>query len=159
MSSRIDGLKLRRTWGREEWHVPMSYGDGFMMVAKDQMASIIANVIDHEVGSIVCQMCNGSGQVVGSTLGCTSCRGSGKRPLFQEWVHASMNRVERMPDYDDLVKLHRSVWGRNGWSYQYFVPESKHVNLKAHALHLWGRLDGQPVLPDFVTLLGDGVSL
>jgi hypothetical protein len=30
-----------------------------------------------------------------------------------------------------------------------FAPPSEHVNIHDHALHLWGRLDGARVLPDF----------
>jgi hypothetical protein len=65
-----------------------------------------------------------------------------------EWIHASMSRAGRVPDYDDLVLMHRAVFG-DGWAYQVFAPPSAHINLHEHCLHLWGRLDGQPVLPDF----------
>lgn len=64
-------------------------------------------------------------------------------------VHASISRGDRMPSYDDLVMLHRAVWGETGYAYQVFVPRSKHVNIHAHALHLWGLLDGSPELPEF----------
>jgi hypothetical protein len=64
-----------------------------------------------------------------------------------EWVHASIAR-ERMPDYADLKMLHAAVFG-DGWAYQIFAPPSDHVNIHRFALHLWGRLDGKPVLPDF----------
>lgn len=65
-----------------------------------------------------------------------------------EWLHASIARVDRMPDYDDLVNLHAAVWV-SGWAYQVFAPPDDHVNIHQHALHLWGRLDGQPALPNF----------
>lgn len=65
-----------------------------------------------------------------------------------EWCHASIARPD-MPTYDDLVLLHRAVWGPDGWAYQLFAPAADHVNLHAHALHLWGRLDGAAVLPNF----------
>jgi hypothetical protein len=35
------------------------------------------------------------------------------------------------------------------WAYQVFAPPADHINLHNFALHLWGRLDGKPVLPDF----------
>lgn len=73
-----------------------------------------------------------------------------------DWVHASMTRDNRVPTYDDLTTLHRAVWG-DGYAYQVFAPPADHVNLHAHALHLWGRADGQPVLPDFTAMLGPGV--
>ena len=63
-----------------------------------------------------------------------------------EWVHASMTGNGRVPDYDDMVHLHQAVFGE-GFSYLQFVPPEYHVNIHEHALHLWGRLDGTPVMP------------
>lgn len=65
-----------------------------------------------------------------------------------EWVHASISRRDRMPDYDDLKTLHEAVFG-TGWAYQVFAPPAEHVNIHEHALHLFGRDDGTPALPDF----------
>lgn len=65
-----------------------------------------------------------------------------------EWVHASIAHKFTMPTYDDLKMLHRVVFAE-AWAYQVFAPPSDHVNIHEHALHLWGRLDGKPVLPDF----------
>jgi len=53
-----------------------------------------------------------------------------------------------MPSYNDLAMLHAAVF-ESGWAYQVFVPPGEHVNLHDFALHLFGRLDGAPVLPDF----------
>lgn len=66
----------------------------------------------------------------------------------QWWLHASISRRDRIPSYDDLVALHKSIWP-DGWSYQVFAPPRAHVNIHAHALHLWGRLDGRAELPNF----------
>jgi hypothetical protein len=67
-----------------------------------------------------------------------------------EWLHASISykMPSRMPSYTDLKTLHRAVFG-DGHAYQCFVPPSEHVNLVSNVLHLWGRADGKPVLPDF----------
>lgn len=65
-----------------------------------------------------------------------------------DWVHASIARTDRMPSYRDLKLLHAAVFG-DGWAYQVFAPPSDHVNIHEHALHLFGRLDGRPALPDF----------
>lgn len=65
-----------------------------------------------------------------------------------EWVHASIAHPDRMPTYDDLKLLHSAVF-IGGWAYQVFAPFSDHVNIHEHALHLFGRLDGKPELPDF----------
>jgi hypothetical protein len=66
-----------------------------------------------------------------------------------EWVHASIAHTSALPTYDDLTRLRTAVWGATGWAYQVFAPPSSHVNIHEHALHLWGRLDGHRVLPDF----------
>jgi hypothetical protein len=66
-----------------------------------------------------------------------------------EWLHASIAYDDRMPDYSDLGVLHRAVFGRRRWAYQVFAPADKHVNIHGYALHLWGRADGAPVLPNF----------
>jgi hypothetical protein len=64
-----------------------------------------------------------------------------------EWVHASISAAA-MPTYDDLVMMHAAVFG-DAWAYQVFAPAAEHVNIHERALHLFGRLDGAPVLPDF----------
>lgn len=65
-----------------------------------------------------------------------------------DWVHASIAWRDRMPTYLELKMLHDAVFA-GGWAYQVFAPGSDHVNIHQHALHLWGRLDGKPALPDF----------
>ena len=65
-----------------------------------------------------------------------------------DWIHASIAHPDQMPTYDDLKHLHAAVFG-DGWAYQLFAPPSDHVNIHEYALHLFGRLDGKPALPDF----------
>lgn len=66
-----------------------------------------------------------------------------------EWLHASIARADRMPDYADLVALKAATFGENREAYQVFPPAARHISIHDQALHLWGRADGQPVLPDF----------
>lgn len=121
MTATINGLDLRREFGRKDWFPPEPFGpDGWRMFARDGRASVITTTCDFD---------------------------------GIEWHHASIAR-DRMPTYDDLVTLHAAVWGRDGWAYQLFAPSTDHVNIHEHALHLWGRVDGQPVLPNFGGLLG-----
>ena len=70
-----------------------------------------------------------------------------------EWIHASISRVGSMPTYDDLKTLHVAAFG-NGWAYQVFAPAEDHINIHEHCLHLFGRLDGKPQLPDFTNVTG-----
>lgn len=65
-----------------------------------------------------------------------------------DWVHASIAWRSQTPSYADLKLLHAAVF-REGWAYQVFAPPSDHVNIHEYALHLFGRLDGLAVLPDF----------
>ena len=65
-----------------------------------------------------------------------------------DWIHASIARRDSMPTYSDLKLLHAAVFG-DRWAYQLFAPPGDHVNIHEYALHLFGRLDGKPVLPDF----------
>ncbi len=67
------------------------------------------------------------------------------------WIHASISRVDEMPTYEDLKLLHQACFN-NGFAYQVFVPNEKHVNFHEYALHLWGRLDGKPAMTDFGAL-------
>jgi hypothetical protein len=69
-------------------------------------------------------------------------------PDNADWVHASMTGADNVPTYHELAALHRAVFG-DGWAYQVFTPTSEHVNIHDRALHLFGRLDGAPALPDF----------
>jgi len=66
-----------------------------------------------------------------------------------EILHASVSHPTKNPSYAELAHLHLSVFGRQRWSYQVFAPRTEHVSIHDHALHLWGRADGQPMLPDF----------
>lgn len=65
-----------------------------------------------------------------------------------EWIHASLAHSNHMPTYADLVRLHHAAFGHK-WAYQVFAPTSDHVNIHPYALHLWGRVDGVPALPNF----------
>lgn len=67
----------------------------------------------------------------------------------ENWIHASVARPDRLPSYFDLVALHKGVWGKDGFAFQVFAAEDRHVSIHQHALHLWGRADGKNVLPDF----------
>lgn len=113
----VDGLRVRRLLGREDWHPGKAYGpDGWSFVHQSRPGSVIVSVGPMEDG--------------------------------YEWIHASIAWEDDMPTYADLTLLRGAVFG-DGWSYQVFAPPSQHVSIHNHALHLWGRLDGASVLPDF----------
>lgn len=66
----------------------------------------------------------------------------------RKWLHASVARADRLPTYDDMRTLKDTFIGRRRKAIQVFAPESEHVNINPYCLHLWCRLDGDP-LPDF----------
>jgi hypothetical protein len=68
------------------------------------------------------------------------------------WLHASISAHPNsapVPEYEELAQLRYAVWGEHGWAFQVFAPAASHVNIRANALHLWGRLDGTRIHPDF----------
>lgn len=70
------------------------------------------------------------------------------------WIHASRTGPDRVPTYEEMMQLHRAVWGDHGYSYQVQAPVAQHIIIHPFALHLWGRADGAPVLPEFGKILG-----
>lgn len=66
-----------------------------------------------------------------------------------EWLHASLSRPGRMPDYADLVLLKDVAFGPDRVAYQVFPRSERHISIHDFCLHLWGRADGTDVLPDF----------
>lgn len=74
----------------------------------------------------------------------------------KDWIHASISFRDRMPTYEELKLMHYAVFPE-GYAYQIFVPSDNHVTFHDNALHLWGRTDGKPVLPEFSQIV-DGVG-
>jgi hypothetical protein len=123
-------LNIRRILGRDRFSAPEAFGpDGWRLVGCEGTESVIVSAFDLK--------------------GDPSSNGD-----QVTWIHASWAGPERVPTYDELVLLHRAVWGDDGYSYQVQAPVSKHINHHPYALHLWGRADGKPILPEFGVLLG-----
>ncbi len=116
----VDGLKMRRALGRKRWGIPVEHG-------------CCGWQVDHAFGPEFARIL------------VTADHQSDR----VNWIHASISHRDRMPDYDDLALLHRAVFGPDRWAYQVFAPESDHISIHAYVLHLWGRVDGAPQLPDF----------
>jgi hypothetical protein len=123
VSGTVDALRLRKIMGRRDWHVPILYGDA-----------------GHAGHGWAMRHRNGTTNIIVSRA-----HWPGEDV---EWIHASISHTNHMPSYDELAQLHRAVFGE-AWAYQMFAPTNDHVNIHAHALHLWGRADGQPVTPNF----------
>jgi hypothetical protein len=123
MSGILNPLLIRNRLGRDDWCAPVEFGE--------------------EGWSFDCR-----GPKVGRIIVTASdFTALGQRP-GEMWIHASWSWQVRLPSYDEMKWLHTAVWP-DGYAYQVFAPPSQHVNLHAYALHLWGRADGRPVLPEF----------
>lgn len=115
----VNGLRLRKIMGRHAWRAPQRYGTDGWRMSRHD-----------QTGTVIVSSFPWPGDP-------------------QPWTHASVAYNDHLPTHRDLVQLHHAVWGETGWSYQMFAPTNDHVNIHEHALHLWGRADGTPVLPNF----------
>src|SRR3954451_24763106 len=113
-------LDIRRKLGRTEWQAPIQIVPGQWSFKSNVSGSIIVYVAPYPMDD---------GEEV-------------------EWVHASISRRDYMPTYEDLVMLYKAVFN-DGWAYQIFAPSDRHINIHNYALHLYGRLDGKNIHPDF----------
>lgn len=134
MPTTVNPLRVRQVMGRKVWTPPTSYGPtGWRLYAHTRTPDGPASLTP--LGTIVITVSElPDAQDVGD---------------FTYWTHASMSWIDRVPTYDELVQLKRAVWGDDGEAYQVHSRAERHVNLHEFALHLWGRADGSPVLPDF----------
>ena len=130
MPTSMDPLAIRRRLGHKLWSPPTEFGpDGWRyrsigLVAADEQPS------------------ESEYRLVGEIL--VTCA---PQDDDVEWLHASIVRPW-MPTYQDLTLLHKGVFG-DGYAYQVFAPPDQHINIHDRALHLFGRFDGKPALPEF----------
>jgi hypothetical protein len=119
MPTTADPLRIRSVLGHKQWSVPTEFGPDGWYLIRH----------DYTAAVIV-----------------TAAEHDGI-----EYIHASIATADgkTMPTYEDLVLLYRAVFGTAGYAYQVFAPASEHVNIHPTALHLWGRADGRPCLPEF----------
>lgn len=126
--SKIPALTIRQRLGRDTWRAPVPFGpDGYKFLHQETYQ-------DTPLGSII--------------ITCSEVPGHHLTGDLTEWIHASWAWIHRQPRYDELMQLKAAVWP-SGYAYQVHPPESDHVNIHEFALHLWGRADGKPALPDF----------
>lgn len=136
MQTKINPLQLRAVMGRDVWSPPHPFGSaGWRMYRLDESSTI-------PVASIIVSQAPVPPAAPDETR-------SWLRYDASEWIHASMTEHDRVPSYDELMLLKRAVWGDAGEAYQIHPSADRHVNIHPHALHLWGRADGKPALPDF----------
>lgn len=138
MSTTLNALAVRRALNNldqdvnRRWAVPTPFGeDGWRFLAYDG---------DTMVAEILATVAQHPG-------------------VGYETIHASIVVLARMPFYDEMVLLHGAVFGKDRYAYQVFAAEEDHVNIHDGALHLWGRVDGQPLIPELAALVKEGRSI
>lgn len=124
MTSDLNPLLIRKTLGKELWKVPTRFGPNGWIINRKDDSSRVI-------------------------VSCSDIHDISAT----EWIHASISHKDRIPDYEDLKLLHKAVF-EDKWAYQLFAPPSSHINIHERVLHLWGRADGKPCMPDFGSLLG-----
>lgn len=119
MTSSIPPGHLRRTFGRDQWFAPYPFGPDGWRMVRKDEGASVV--------ATVARFEDG-----------------------HEWIHASIATTAGtpMPTYEDLATLHRAVFDDRP-AFQVFAPPAEHINIHPNALHLWGRLDGTRVHPDF----------
>lgn len=80
----------------------------------------------------------------------------GEKADGQQWIHVSYSRKDWPPNHADTCKVKAAFLG-DRYAYAVFPPPDKYVNIHKNCLHLWARLDGKPVLPEFSEII-DGVG-
>ena len=57
------------------------------------------------------------------------------------WIHVSVSRTIRIPDYEDMRLTKDHFIGPFRYAIQILPPIHQHVNLHRNCLHLWSPLD------------------
>lgn len=66
----------------------------------------------------------------------------------QFWIHLSVSHRDRVPNWQELIET-KQVFLGDREAYMVHPPKARYVNLHPHVLHLFARLQGEAVLPDF----------
>lgn len=58
------------------------------------------------------------------------------------WIHVSVSRPDRIPNWAELSKVKDEFIGVNREAYQVLAAKKDHVNVMEFCLHLWAPVDG-----------------
>ena len=64
-----------------------------------------------------------------------------------KWLHVSIARNGELPTWQELVDVKEKFLGPECLALQVFPPRSRWISIHDYCLHLWHRLDGDPI-PD-----------
>lgn len=63
------------------------------------------------------------------------------------WLHVSLSRMERLPNWREVREVKDLFIGRDRCAIHMLPPEAHYVNLHQFTFHLFTRLDGDTVPP------------
>lgn len=63
------------------------------------------------------------------------------------WLHISVSLRDREPTWHELASVKKIFMG-NRFAVQFLPPEEHYINLHHNCLHLWCRVDDEPIVPD-----------
>ena len=78
---------------------------------------------------------------------------SGQIESGKRWLHVSLSRKGRMPEYSDISLVKKVFIGEDLKAIMVFPERKYYVNIHRFCLHLWACLDGDG-LPEFSHGLG-----
>lgn len=64
------------------------------------------------------------------------------------WMHLSVSHRSRVPTWQELAWC-KEIFLGDREAYQVLPPKERYVNIHPNVLHMFTRLDGDAVLPDF----------
>lgn len=71
------------------------------------------------------------------------------------WLHMSMSRKDRLPNYADMVEAKSIFIGDERRAFHFFPKKSEHYNLHPFCLHLYSPIERDPLPADFRLPSGD----
>lgn len=69
----------------------------------------------------------------------------------ERWVHVSCSTPNALPTWEELKLVKNTFIGEDKLAIQVLPPKAKYVNKHDYVLHLWHRLDSDPI-PDFTVM-------
>jgi hypothetical protein len=138
-------LSWQPKYNPKEWHFLDMFGPaGYRFINRTTKLRVIISVGKFKIGQKL---------KLEELLTDPTLRESGN-----EWIHISLSRKDRMPDWKDLVTARQGFLEPTAYAYLVFPPEDKYVNIHKTCLHIYSRLDGLPELPDFHMEIVSGIN-
>lgn len=63
-----------------------------------------------------------------------------------EWHHVSLSRRDRIPTWDEVMKVKNEFLGEEVEAYKVLPKKADYVNLHKYCLHFFSRIDGKRVV-------------